>query len=354
RANKKGKGPSIVVEVPGSDEDIEDAAESSTKCDMEEDFEKVPEGVDESGGDNLRDDAGFFQDDTPVTEPTSESVPKVSASAVPISIVMQPFSSTDAMVISIIAAATSVEAEIPQGSAGSFSRFPSAAFGSTSSAKATSQAKTVSISLKEFSFNIASPALGSSQSISTAPTGKSTVVPPSSPDWAGLDAFKAAGDMELREGSEKVPLASQTYVSSSPIVPLFGDTLCILVSLPLGTSSCTSVIGSSSNVLRDEAMFIGGQASGGADEALFKAIVRDSRSPFASILAPYQAESSQEAANNMNTLMSHFNLNKELFLDPDYFRACQGFRELRRGSLQEMEAFMDSYVEFLPRLSMFS
>ncbi|XP_026428353.1 uncharacterized protein LOC113324247 [Papaver somniferum] len=56
----------------------------------------------------------------------------------------------------------------------------------------------------------------------------------------------------------------------------------------------------------------------------------------------------------MDVLSAQYRAAKDLFFDPDCLRSSRSFSEICRGSIQEMEAFMDIYANFLSRLSTFS
>ncbi|XP_026384416.1 centrosomal protein of 162 kDa-like [Papaver somniferum] len=93
---------------------------------------------------------------------------------------------------------------------------------------------------------------------------------------------------------------------------------------------------------------------GSSDDSILEAIMQDSKGPFSAGVDRHHLDISFEVASQLDVMSAQYRAAKNLFFDPDCLRSIQRFSEIRVCSIQEMEAFIDTYADFLPRLSAFS
>lgn len=335
--------PKAAGEGPGEEnmEDIEDTGLSPYLDDIEEDFAKdIPSPVRAASveGENLLVGTG-----THLVELVSVQAPAPTLS------LKMPSLSAPSKALPAIFAAVVASKSLPSypatsiQSSGSFSKVvtPTVRAGSSDS----QQKKKVVISLDNFSFNDVPASLGSAQSVSTAPASKAVGPPPSSPDWTGLGNLPSAGDMDL--GGSQAPLS----VPNSSTMPSFrrgeGSAVVPLVRVQINEG----IVAESIQGRFPESLSL---SLGSSDDAILEAILRDSKGPFSVGVDHHHLGSSFEIASQLDVLPAQYRAAKDLFFDPDCLCSSQSFGEIRKGSIQEMEAFMDTYANFLPRLSAFS
>ncbi|XP_026421534.1 uncharacterized protein LOC113317588 isoform X2 [Papaver somniferum] len=337
--------PKDVGEVPGDEdmEDIEDTGLSPHLDDIEEDFSKdnpSPVRATSVEGENLL--VGFGAQ-------LVESV-SVQDSAPTLSLKMPSFSAPSKdLPVTSVAAGTAVVASKSLSSSpatslqssGLVSKVvtPTVRVGSSDS----QQKKKVVISLTIFSFNAAPASLGSAQSVSIAPISKVVGPPPLSPDWTVLGNLPSAGDMDL--GGSQDPLS----VPSSSIMPSLrrGEGLAFVPLARVQTNEGDAAESSQGRLLESLSL-------GSSDDAILEDILRDSKGLFSVGVDHHHLGSSFEIASQLDVLSAQYSAAKDFFFDPDCLRSSQSFGEIRMGSIQEIEDFMDTYANFLPRLSAFS